>query len=130
MSQESRDVDGVVVDVASRAGGVYANSDLNTPDFIGRCLDSGVGVPESVAVLGAGTNGIRCDLAPVPLSGIELDLERKGERVARRLADGEDLRLGPGDIAAHTRGMPRRFERTRRTRFRAFPDSPEKNRLR
>lgn len=72
--------------------GIFAGGDSAALEILRRCLDSGVRVPEDLAILGADDSEYVCDLAPVPLSSINMNFEAKGRAAAEllgRLMRGE-----------------------------------------
>jgi LacI family transcriptional regulator len=73
--------------VLTREGpvGVFAGGDPAALVLLRRCLDAGVRVPEDIAILGADDTEYICDLAPVPLSSINMNFEAKGRAAAELL---------------------------------------------
>lgn len=66
---------------------VFAAHDAKAADVILACLNTGLRIPEEVAVLGCDNNIIFCHLFEVPQSSIEVDQEAMGYEAARLLAD-------------------------------------------
>jgi len=71
---------------------VFCIDDRMAVGLIDACRESGIRVPDEVAVLGVGNLEIACESSPVPLSSIRIDLEAFGYRAAElldRLLSGE-----------------------------------------
>lgn len=64
---------------------VFASGDDQACEVLHACLDLGISVPEQVAVLGVDNDRLRCELAPVPLSSVDNNLELVGYRSAALL---------------------------------------------
>jgi LacI family transcriptional regulator len=67
--------------------------DLAT-NIIDACEGSGISIPDEVAVLGVGNDGLRCELTQVPLSSIDDDQFGQGYKAAEmldRLMSGKHL---------------------------------------
>lgn len=62
--------------------GVFCNGDRLAAAVERTLLDAGLRVPEEAAVLGANDTRHLCELAPVPLSSVNMDFEAKGEAAA------------------------------------------------
>lgn len=72
--------------------GFLAYHDSFAGTLCGMCLDSGLSVPEEVAILGIGNVLYECEAAPVPLSSIDAAGEEIGRQAAllvKRLAEGK-----------------------------------------
>src|SRR5437867_509796 len=72
--------------------GLMAVNDDTMMDMMEYCLERGYQIPEQVALLGVDDVESVCQLAPVPLSSVNLDFERRGYEAARlldRLMDGK-----------------------------------------
>ena len=78
--------------------GLLAYSDVMAGQLCSMAAQAGMAVPEDVAVLGDGNNVAECECAPLTLSSIDPDVERRGREAARllhRLMDGEPAPSGP-----------------------------------
>ncbi len=78
--------------------GVFAPDDPLAREALHLCLDTGVRVPEEVAVLGADDDRTLCECAPVPLSSVNMGFAAKGRAAAEllgRLMRGEPRPAGP-----------------------------------
>jgi len=76
--------------------GIFTYSDAMAARICIVCRETGIEVPEDVAILGIG-NGPICDLSPVPLSAIDPGASRcyeQGAILLRRMVDGQE----PGKI--------------------------------
>jgi LacI family transcriptional regulator len=72
--------------------GLAARDDRRALNVIQICQDKGFLVPEEIAVIGVDNMEIICDLAPVPLTSVDNNMEGKGYEAAAlldRLMDGE-----------------------------------------
>lgn len=72
--------------------GLYAAGETLAVEVLRECLETGVRVPEDLAILSGDDFGTICENTPVPLSSIDLALEEKGWRSAEllhRLMRGE-----------------------------------------
>jgi LacI family transcriptional regulator len=69
----------------SRPAGVFVWDDVFASELIDACTSFGIAVPEDVAVLGAYNDAEICDLAPIPFSSIDVNLELLGYRAAEML---------------------------------------------
>ena len=72
--------------------GLYAASETLAVEALRECLESGVRVPEDLAILSGDDFGTICGNTPVPLSSVDLAMEEKGWRAAEllhRLMRGE-----------------------------------------
>lgn len=65
--------------------GVFSGGDIAALEMLRRCLETGVPVPDRIAILGADDTELVCDLAPVPISSVNLNFEEKGRRAAELL---------------------------------------------
>jgi LacI family transcriptional regulator len=71
---------------------LYAFNDYQAANVIDACIQSGLRVPDDIAVLGSDNNELICDCLSIPLSSINHDLERvgyEGARLLDRLMRGE-----------------------------------------
>lgn len=68
-----------------RPTAVFANSDLDAAWLLDLCLQSGIRVPQDVAILGVDNNTLICENQPVALSSVNHDLERIGFEGAKCL---------------------------------------------
>ncbi len=71
--------------------GVFAYNDYLAADIIDACMDTGLQVPEQVAVLGVDNDPNICECSAVPISSVIHDLERMayvGAELLDRLMDG------------------------------------------
>jgi len=71
--------------------GLMAVNDETMVELMESCLERGFKIPEEVALLGVDDVESVCELAPVPLSSVNLDFERRGYVAASlldRLMDG------------------------------------------
>lgn len=78
--------------------GIFCNGDTLATRVQHRILASGLRIPEDVAVLGAHDTAHCCELAPIPLSSINVDFERKGRVAAellQHLLSGEKPPVAP-----------------------------------
>lgn len=83
--------------------GVFAGGDAAALALLRRCLDAGVRVPEDIAILGADDTDYICDLAPVPISSIDMNFEAKGRAAAEllgKLMRGEPAGKNPVIVGA------------------------------
>lgn len=74
-----------------KPAGLLAYNDEEACRVLGLCLDSGLQVPEEIAVLGIGNDAFLCENQPVPISSVEDELERNGQEGAallEKLMDG------------------------------------------
>lgn len=72
--------------------GLYASGETLAVEALRECLESGVRVPEDLAILSGDDFGTICENTPVPLSSVDLAMEEKGWRAAElldRLMRGE-----------------------------------------
>ncbi len=89
---------------------ILAPSDHLAPMVFGACRLAGASVPEEVAVLGVNNNEMECDFAPVPLSSVDSDLERKGYEAAQLLSELINRRAVPHEpIMIPPRGVVTRM---------------------
>jgi LacI family transcriptional regulator len=65
--------------------GIMAVDDAAGHDLAGACLDSGIGVPEHVAIVGVNNDDLLCESAWPPLSSVEVDYSRMGYLAAKIL---------------------------------------------
>ena len=65
--------------------GLMAVNDDTMMDVMEYCLERGYQIPEQVALLGVDDVESVCQLAPVPLSSVNMDFERRGYQAARLL---------------------------------------------
>lgn len=85
---------------------VFCYNDLDALRVTNTCLDSGLSVPEEVAVLGVDDNPLICESAAVPLSSVKhafRQIGRDGAQMLQELMDGHSamprtLRLPPGGV--------------------------------
>ena len=85
---------------------VFCYNDLDALRVTNTCLDSGLSVPEEVAVLGVDDNPLICESAAVPLSSVKHAFRQVGYEGAQMLQDLMDgrsaaprtLRLPPGGV--------------------------------
>jgi LacI family transcriptional regulator len=78
--------------------GVLVWNDGAARSVIDAALEIGLEVPEDIAVVGVDNNRMRCELAEVPLSSVDLDQYRLGFEAARwmdRMLAGEPVPDGP-----------------------------------
>ena len=76
---------------ASKPIGLFCVSEVIGGRVIIMSQSEGLAVPEDVAVLSCGNDGMFCETTAVPMSAIDLDGERQGReavRLLRRLVDG------------------------------------------
>lgn len=95
--------------VKNGPAGLYAGGETLALELLRECLESGVRVPEDLAILSGDDFGTVCANAPVPLSAVDLDMEEKGRLAAElldRLMRGETP--PPGPIIAPPSGIIRR----------------------
>ncbi|MDT8389969.1 MAG: DNA-binding transcriptional regulator [Lentisphaeria bacterium] len=64
---------------------VLANNDLDALTMLEACAETGLRVPEEVAVLGVDNNPDFCDLAPIPLSSVDTNGNLVGYEAAKVL---------------------------------------------
>lgn len=67
--------------------GLFACNDVCGQQVLNTCRESGLAVPEQIAVLGVDNDTVHCELAEPPLSSIELNTAKIGH-VAASLLDG------------------------------------------
>ena len=67
--------------------GLFVLDDLLAVDAVQACLDSGLRVPEDVAVLGVANMELACECSQVPLSSIDENVTEIGYRAAAILDD-------------------------------------------
>jgi len=80
----------------------FAMRDIEAVEVIEACVAAGIAVPDDVAVLGVDNMETVCDCLQVPLSSIDVNLERLGYEAAAlldRLMDGEKAPSTPVYIA-------------------------------
>ena len=78
--------------------GIFCAGDMLATRVERRILASGLRIPEDVAVLGAHDTAHCCEHAPVPLSSVNVDFERKGRVAAEllhRILSGERPPVAP-----------------------------------
>jgi LacI family transcriptional regulator len=83
-----RDVRDWLVDRLQKAPkplAVMAQNDDSAIMVLYACIDAGIPVPETVAVIGADNNPLICDFAPIPLSSVDCDLHTLGYTSAKAL---------------------------------------------
>lgn len=77
-----------------RPTAVFAAYDARGQQVLEACQRAGLSAPEQVAVLGVDNDELLCELAPVPLSSVILDMQRAGWEAAEllsRLMKGEEI---------------------------------------
>lgn len=79
---ESKEATLAAVRAGAAPAGVFCNGDHTAVETERTLLDAGLRVPEDAAVLGANDTQHLCELAPVPLSSVNMDFEGKGEAAA------------------------------------------------
>jgi LacI family transcriptional regulator len=100
--------------------GLLAVGDYMAGQLCSMVAQSGASVPEDVAVLGIGNMVDQCECAPVTISSIDTDIERRGREAAlllHRLMDGEAPPSEPIMIP------PRTVVERESTDVRATPDA-------
>jgi LacI family transcriptional regulator len=88
--------------------GVMACNDVRARHVLEACRQTGVRVPEEVAVIGVDNDAIMCELSTPPLSSVDIGAERIGYRAAGvldRLLAGEPappspIFVQPGDVVS------------------------------
>jgi len=88
---------------------VLASNDVEGLSVVQAAVEAGLKVPDEVAVLGVGDDGLFCNLSVPDISSIKLPFSRLGRRamallldaLANRKSDPEHVRLGP--VTAVTR---------------------------
>jgi LacI family transcriptional regulator len=63
----------------------FAWDDVLASELVEACAGSGVAIPEDVAVLGVYNEEEVCELAPIPISSVDMNLELLGYRAAEML---------------------------------------------
>lgn len=96
------------VRAATAPVGVFCNGDKLAVQVERALLDAGLRVPEDAAVLGAHDTQHLCELAPVPLSSVNMDFEGKGEAAAGLLHALLRGDAAPRRIAVPPRGVTTR----------------------
>src|ERR1700756_3777683 len=72
--------------------GIFCYNDCVAADIVDACIESGIRIPDEVAVLGVDNDPVICDCVQVPLSSVRHDLEGMAYEAAAlldRLIDGE-----------------------------------------
>ena len=64
---------------------LFACNDIRAQQVLNACRESGIKVPEEVAVMGVDNDDVLCNLCQPPLSSIEPDTERLGAEAAAML---------------------------------------------
>ncbi len=93
-----------------KPAGVMASNDDYGLLLLDACRRAGVGVPDEVAVVGAGDDECLCHLAVPPLSSVDLNPERIGFEAAAlldRMMDGEPI--ARSNFLVEPRGMVTRM---------------------
>lgn len=83
---------------APRPVGVFCSTDHYAVQVLDMCLDEGWTVPDDVAILGFYNHEIDSALAEIPISSVDIDVEKRGYAVAQALDSlmkGELLDSGP-----------------------------------
>ncbi len=78
--------------------GVFTESDLWAVELIHQCQESGLSVPDDVAVVGVDNDDLIVDVAQVAVTSVDNDLEGVGFRAAElldRILSGEAAPAGP-----------------------------------
>ena len=78
--------------------GIMACNDIRARHVVQLAMQLGLRVPEDVSVVGADNDELQCELADVPLSSVDVGLERVGYEAAAlldRLMRGEPEPAGP-----------------------------------
>ncbi len=76
-----------VIRAGSGPAGILAAHDGRARQLLDRCLDEGLAVPDEVALLGVDDTQLFCELAPVPLSSVDIDGEAVGRHALAVLVD-------------------------------------------
>jgi LacI family transcriptional regulator len=72
--------------------GIFCYNDCVAADIVDACIESGIQIPDQVAVLGVDNDPVICDCVQVPLSSVRHDLEGMAYEAAAlldRLINGE-----------------------------------------
>lgn len=78
--------------------GVFASGDLFATEVLSACRIAGIGVPEEVAVVGVDNDPLYVEVAPVPISSVDNNLERVGYEAAgvlERVMQGQKVSMKP-----------------------------------
>lgn len=75
--------------------GLFACNDVCGQQVLNVCRESGIAVPEQIAVLGVDNDTVHCELSEPPLSSIQLNATEIGRVAARLLDDMIDHRGTP-----------------------------------
>jgi LacI family transcriptional regulator len=81
--------------------GIFCYNDCVAADIVDACIESGIKIPEQVAVLGVDNDPVICDCVQVPLSSVRHDLEGMAYEAAAlldRLMNGEPAPSSPKRI--------------------------------
>jgi LacI family transcriptional regulator len=74
--------------------GILAMDDTAARELVATCLETGIAVPDQIAIIGVNNDDLLCESAWPPISSIEADFARAGYAAARildRLLGGEKL---------------------------------------
>lgn len=80
-----------------RPTAIFAFNDAVAADIVDACRDSGLSVPEDIAVLGV-DDSIACETSAVPISSVDPGLEEIGHRMAAVLAGLMNGEAPPLDV--------------------------------
>ncbi len=92
---------------------ILACNDIRGQQAINACRESGIRMPEEVAVLGVDNDKVICRLCRPTLSSIEPDAEKIGRLAAQLIADQLDG-IPVANRSSHWQSWRRRWPRTRR----------------
>jgi LacI family transcriptional regulator len=84
--------------------GIFCYNDCVAADIVDACIESGIRIPDEVAVLGVDNDPVICDCVQVPLSSVRHDLEGMAYEAAALL---DHLMNGGSPPAVPKRIMPK-----------------------
>ncbi len=89
---------------------VFTWNSISARELIYACMQTGLAVPEDVAVLSGSDDDLFCEVTPVPISAVQLGCELIGYRAAAQLNQmmGQSAKILPAEVLIPPQGVVER----------------------